>query len=251
MQGQDQIYRQPQAYAVDFMFDARVAAVFPDMIRRSVPGYEAMLPMLGTLAARYARSGGRVYDLGCSLGAVSLAVRRQLPGTEGQIIGLDNSPEMIAQAKTLLAQLGDEGWPVRLAVADVRDHAFAEADVVILNFLLQFIAPGERTALLARLYAALRPGGALILSEKTMLAEAETHALVTELHHDFKRANGYSELEISGKRTALERVLIPETEAEHVERLQALGFGPVVRWFQAYQFTSWLALKPEEAHHDG
>ena len=39
--------------------------------------------------------------------------------------------------------------------------------------------------------------------------------LLVDLHHEHKRRNHYSALEISRKRAALENVLIPETVAAH------------------------------------
>ena len=47
----DQVFRDPQQQIVDFVFDEKVAAAFTDMIRRSVPGYEVVVPMTGLLAA--------------------------------------------------------------------------------------------------------------------------------------------------------------------------------------------------------
>ena len=119
----------------------------------------------------------------------------------------------------------------------------ANASVVVLNFTLQFIPVGERLALIERIYAGLKPGGILILSEKIAFAEPERQHFHVELHHDFKRANGYSDLEISQKRTALEKVLIPETLACHQQRLRAAGFHFVDLWFQCLNFVSMVAIK--------
>ena len=106
----------------------------------------------------------------------------------------------------------------------------------------QFIEPQKRLALLTRIAEATCEGGALILSEKIAFDDQE-QALQTELHHDFKRANGYSDLEISQKRSAIENVLIPETESVHRERLMQAGFSQVIRWYQCFNFVSYLAIK--------
>ena len=81
----------------DFVFDDRVVSVFPDMINRSVPGYSMVVPMIGLLARRYARDGSSLYDLGCSLGAVSLAMRSAVRARGASIIAVDNSIDMIRQ----------------------------------------------------------------------------------------------------------------------------------------------------------
>ena len=71
---QDRLFAKSRAETIGFRFDENVVRVFPDMISRSVPGYELVVPMIGMLARRYALPGSKIYDLGCSLGAVSLAM---------------------------------------------------------------------------------------------------------------------------------------------------------------------------------
>jgi tRNA (cmo5U34)-methyltransferase len=83
----------------------------------------------------------------------------------------------------------------------------------------------------------------LILSEKIKFADTAEQTLLTDLHLAFKRANGYSELEISQKRSALENVLIPDTLETHQARLQQAGFAQSLQWFQGMNFISLLAVK--------
>ena len=219
----DAIYAAPLQEMIAFQFDERVVAVFPDMIQRSVPGYGLLISTIGILAARYAQPKSHCYDLGCSLGAVTLAMRQRITQPECDIIAVDNSPAMIERGRELLARDSASTVPVTMLCADLQDVTIANASVVVLNFTLQFIPLNERLALLQRIYAGLKPGGILILSEKIAFAEPEQQQFHVELHHDSKRANGYSDLEISQKRTALENVLIPESLADHQQRLHAAG----------------------------
>ena len=224
-----------------FCFDARVAAVFPDMIRRSVPGYELIVQSLPWLAARVVQPHSNVYDLGCSLGASSHAVRHGLDHAPGcRIIAVDNSAAMLARAQEWLAGFR-AATPIELQCADVLEVAIENASLVILNFTLQFIPQNQRLELLQRIRAGMRPGGVLLLSEKIAIEDEPLAHLITELHHDFKRAQGYSELEIAQKRQALDNVLIPETLAVHRERLQAAGFAASQTWLQHTRFVSLLA----------
>jgi tRNA (cmo5U34)-methyltransferase len=239
----DAIYAAPLSEIIDFQFDERVVEVFPDMIQRSVPGYGMLISAIGILAARYAQPGTHCYDLGCSLGAVSLAMRQRIRQPDCDIIAVDNSAAMIDRAGELLARDTVATVPVRLVCADLQQVVIENASVVVLNFTLQFIPPAQRLALIERIYQGLRPGGILILSEKIAFAEAGRQQLHTELHHDFKRANGYSDLEISQKRTALEKVMIPETLDCHQQRLQAAGFAFSDLWFQCFNFASLVAIK--------
>jgi tRNA (cmo5U34)-methyltransferase len=239
----DAIYAAPLAEMIDFQFDERVVAVFPDMIQRSVPGYGMMISSIGILAARYAQAGSHCYDLGCSLGAVSLAMRQRICQSDCDIIAVDNSPAMIERGRDLLARDITSTVPVTMLCADLQEVTIANASVVVLNFTLQFIPLDERLALIQRIYAGLKPGGILILSEKIAFADPSRQQFHIELHHDFKRANGYSDLEISQKRTALEKVMIPETLACHQQRLQAAGFAFTELWFQCFNFASLVAIK--------
>jgi len=239
----DAIYAAPLRNIIDFQFDERVVAVFPDMIQRSVPGYGLIISNVGILAAKYARAGSHCYDLGCSLGAASLAMRRRITAPDCDIISVDNSPAMIERARELLALDTLSTIPVTLICTDLQDVAIENASVVVLNFTLQFIPPEQRPALIQRIHAGLRPDGILILSEKIAFSEPWRQHFHEELHHDFKRANGYSDLEISQKRSALEKVMIPETLACHQERLQAAGFSSSELWFQCFNFVSLVAMK--------
>lgn len=225
-----------------FRFDEAVARVFPDMIRRSVPGYTTIIPLIGVISARFAQPGSNCYDLGCSLGAATLAMRHAIGQRDCRIIAVDNSAAMIERCHHYIA-LDDGATPVSLYQEDILDTPVENASVVVLNFTLQFIAPEQRLGLLRRLHAGMRPGGALILSEKLRLEDGDDNELLDSLHLDFKRAQGYSELEISRKRSALEQVLVPESLDSHMKRLEEAGFDRVLPWYQCFNFASLLAIK--------
>lgn len=239
----DRLYASALAEIVDFQFDEAVAGVFPDMIQRSVPGYATVISMIGTLSATYARSHSRCYDLGCSVGAATLAMRRSVSAEECRIVAVDNAEAMVSRCRRNLAADDTVNTPVDLVCADIRDIAIDQASIVVLNYTLQFITPEERDTIVAHIHAGLQPGGVLVLAEKIRFADPDIDRTMTELHHAFKRANGYSELEISQKRTALENVLIPETLDVHMERLSHAGFSRPQVWFQCLNFMALLAVK--------
>lgn len=239
MTAEDRVYRGARRHIVDFAFDATVASVFPDMIRRSVPGYETVVPLAGLLAARAlqgAEPPRRAYDLGCSLGASSLALQSRLDDAPCEIVAVDNAPAMIERARERVTDPR-----IRFACADIRSYPLLSCRAVLLNYVLQFLPPEDRPALLERIRAALEPGGVLILSEKIRFDDAEMQREFEAAHLDFKRANGYSELEISQKRTALENVMIVDTEAAHRERLLQAGFRQVRKWYQCLNWASFEA----------
>lgn len=238
----DKLYASPLDKVSHFQFDEAVARVFPDMIRRSVPGYTHLIPMLGLVTEQYAQNGSVCYDLGCSLGASTLAMRHGLKNRDCTLIGIDNSASMIERCRHYI-ELDNDTTPVELVCADILDIQFQPCSVVTLNFTLQFIAEAQRELLLTRIAQALKPGGVLILSEKIALpAEAGPHPL-EQLHWLFKKANGYSDLEISQKRSALDNVLVPDTLDTHHQRLKNAGFSASYLWYQCFNFVSLLALK--------
>jgi tRNA (cmo5U34)-methyltransferase len=236
----DELFAGEASPAGDFLFDDAVAAVFPDMIRRSVPGYPAIINMIQLLAGRYAQPDTALIDLGCSTGASTVALALGCKEQACRIIGVDNAPAMLARARS---QLAGRFPRIEWQCADVREVPLVDASVVVLNFTLQFLPPGDRLALLLRIRQCLVPGGVLILSEKIAAGDRVGDQLLVEMHHAFKRANGYSEMEISRKRTALEKVLIPETVATHRQRLQDAGFVRADLWFQCFNFVSLVASR--------
>ncbi|WP_174236832.1 carboxy-S-adenosyl-L-methionine synthase CmoA [Stutzerimonas nosocomialis] len=241
----DHLFAKPLPHVPDFVFNEDVVRVFPDMIKRSVPGYPTIVENIGVLAAQFAQPDSCLYDLGCSLGAVTQALRRHVKADNCRVIAVDNSAAMTTRCNEYLhAQdsMFQELLPVSVIEADILTLAFEPASLVALNFTLQFIPPEQRPALLARIRQALLPGGALILSEKLRFEDEQEHALLTDLHIAFKRANGYSELEIAQKRSAIENVMKPDSLETHRQRLLDAGFSKVVPWFQCLNFASLIAL---------
>ena len=226
----------------EFRFDEKVAQVFPDMIRRSVPGYGHVIGSSGLIAKRYAQSNTVIYDLGCSLGATTLAIADQVTAPGCRIVAVDNSKAMLAQAQSCLSGRLIDPLPIEWVHGDISTMTFEPCSVVTLNFTLQFIEQDKREQLLSEIHRALCPGGALILAEKIVQEDLKSQDTLNTLHLDFKRANGYSELEISSKRQAIENVLIPETANTHVNRLTRAGFTEVTEFFQCLNFKAWVAI---------
>jgi tRNA (cmo5U34)-methyltransferase len=238
----DEIYADNQADPGSFEFNESVADVFPDMLKRSIPGYAASIQAIGTLAARYVIAGSRCYDLGCSLGAATLAIRRNLTQPDCRIVAVDLAPAMIRKCRELLAAEPD-GAEVSIVEADIRKVDISNASMVVMNYTLQFLPATERSAMIQSIYEGMLPGGIFVLSEKVSDTDVTTEQVLVDLHHEFKRRNSYSDLEIARKRTALENVLIPETEADHKARLREAGFEHIGVWLRYFNFISIVAIK--------
>ncbi|MEZ6043208.1 MAG: carboxy-S-adenosyl-L-methionine synthase CmoA [Planctomycetaceae bacterium] len=249
----DDIYLLPMNQVGSFVFDEHVVNVFPDMIARSVPGYASILSMIEQLASRFVTMNSHVYDLGCSLGAATLLIRRQ--AKEGCVIhAVDSSAAMIDRLQQILKRQDTDKSGLCEVVAqnaDIRSTPIVNASFVVLNLTLQFIVPEERADIIQRIHDGMLPGGALLISEKICFDDPAQQLLMTELHHDFKRSHGYSDLEIAQKRTAIENRLIPESLQTHVDRLSAAGFSIVAPWFQCFNFASILAVKTTDSRDAG
>ena len=239
----DDLYAEKTAASGSFEFDEAVAGVFPDMLRRSIPGYAATIRAIGALASRFVQPGTRCYDLGCSLGAATMAIRNNVSVPDCEIIAVDNSPAMIDRFRGRLTAEDRSDPVVTLLSDDIQDVPISQASLVVLNYTLQFLEPVARGDMINRIASGMVPGGVLVLSEKVVHEDETIDELLVDLHHDFKRRNHYSDLEISRKRAAIENVLIPDTVAEHFARLETAGFSHKGVWLRHFNFVSIVACK--------
>ncbi len=244
----DQIYMKPKSGDAAFSFNDEVVSVFDDMISRSVPHYQENLPELVAMACHGAIDHTSIYDLGCSIGAVLFPLSEALRERPLRIVGVDNSPAMIAKlAEKIEASTLASFKRIEFECLNLQEVRCDNASVIMLNYTLQFVPFDQREGLLEKLYEALVPGGILLLSEKVIHPDESLNQWYIDRHHAFKKSNGYSELEISQKRQALEDVLVAESLQVHTERLTSIGFNPVDTWDRRFNFASIYARKPLSA----
>ena len=238
----DRIFTEPDAGASDFRFGTRTAAVFDDMVGRSVPYYEEFQRMTCELAADFAAPGTTLYDLGCATGT-TLQALDQVVAADVRFVGVDNSEEMLAKARTKLTPLAD-GRVLKLVNADLNSGPVIEdGSVAILLLTLQFVRPLFRERVIRRICAGLRPNGCLILVEKILSRHSLLNRQFIKYYYELKRRRGYSEVEIAQKREALENVLVPYRHEENMEMLQRIGFTQVEEFFRWYNFCGVVAVK--------
>lgn len=237
--GKDRVFSSRLSEIRPFEFNQTVANVFEDMISRSVPGYGLLLRMIGLYASVFVQPDSRVYDLGCSLGEASLVIAGQSETVNCQIVAVDNSAAMIAKCRQRQPLPHNIEWRCQ----DIRQTGITNASLVVLNLTLQFLPPEERFDLLQRIFEGLNSGGALVLSEKVVFTNEAENERMVELYQGFKKSMGYSDLEISQKRNALEKVLIPDSDSYHLQRLEDVGFDEIYQCFRSFNFVSFLAIK--------
>lgn len=237
----DRVFAEPQP-TTDFTFDSRTAGVFDDMVGRSVPFYDEIQRMTTELAADFAVPGTNLYDLGCATGT-TLAALEPVVDPRVRFVGIDNSAQMLDKARTKLEALPSQRER-SLVVGDLHDELHIEnASVVILTLTLQFVRPLHRERVIQSIGDGMNPQGALILVEKLTENDTLFNRLFIKYYYDMKRRHGYSDLEISQKREALENVLIPYHLEENEALVRRCGFTKFQVWFRWYNFCGMIAVK--------
>lgn len=242
MTSKDRIFAEKTDRAHDFQFDGKVAGVFDDMVSRSVPFYDEIQRMTCELSADFAMPDTAVVDLGCSTGTTLLRLDPMLDPAVA-MVGIDNSQPMLDQAQTKLADV-IKRRKVALQLADIEAIPPIEnASVVLMVLTLQFVRPLHREKIARKMYDGLNRGGVLIIVEKLLSADSTLNRLFIEHYYDYKRQQGYSDVEITQKREALENVLIPYRMEENVDLLKGAGFTHVEDFFRWYNFSGIIAVK--------
>ena len=242
MKTKDKIFEDPLYNIVDFDFDDKVANVFEDMLKRSIPGYSAIIAAVGMLTKIYSKPNSNYYDLGSSLGASALAMRRNITHPNCKVIAIDNSAAMVKRSRDIIG-MDKSPTPIEIYCDDIRNIQIENATVVVLNYTLQFISPINRDKIIQNIFNGMNEGGILILSEKIIFEDRKLAERQIERYHNYKRLNGYSDIEISKKKDALENVLVPDSIETHKKRLQNAGFKTADVWHQAFNFISIVAEK--------
>lgn len=239
---EDQVFADPHMQVGDFQFDATVAAAFDDMVSRSVPYYDEMQRMVCELATDFAEPDTRLYDIGCST-ATTLVLLDRTVQPNVHFVGIDNSQQMLDKARAKIG-LYAPTRPVELVCQNIHEGLRIEnASVVLMLLTLQFVRPLYRERVVQQIARGMRANGALILIEKLVVHDTRLNRLYIEHYYDYKRRKGYSDVEITKKREALENVLVPYRFDENRELLLNNGFGTVEEFFRWYNFCGIVAIR--------
>ncbi len=241
----DNIFHEKIEEISDFKFNQEVADVFDDMVKRSVPNYEEVHKIILDLCRR-AYQSGHIYDFGCSTATTLQSIGEYFRSNQLEMplmTGIDNSSPMVKKAKNKVKSHGLT-QNIHIEHADILTYEpHEEAGMIIMNYTMQFLPLESRQELLEKIYRSLKPGGIFVLSEKVICHDESIDDLIVELYYDFKRRNGYSEMEISQKREALEDVMRPIKPAEQIQMLSKAGFDKTEMIFRWYNFSCYLGIK--------
>ncbi|MCP3944597.1 MAG: carboxy-S-adenosyl-L-methionine synthase CmoA [Desulfobacteraceae bacterium] len=238
----DRVFAEKKNRIEPFAFNREVTAVFDDMLTRSVPLYKESIQRQAQMALEFFQVGTRIYDLGCSHGNLGILILDQFKKSPFAMVGVDSSRPMIDKYHTRLPRV-ENFQKIDLVCGQLEDIPIENASVVLINLTLQFLDVKKRSRLIKKIYQGLLPGGVLLVTEKTVHRALPVNDLEQDFYRRFKRENGYSELEISQKRDALEKVLIPESMEVHKQRFIDAGFSSIEIWLKWFNFASMIAIK--------
>lgn len=235
----DRLFSETILKTGEFSFDENVARVFDDMISRSIPLYADVQRSIPVLASMLDHEPIRVFDLGCSTGTSLIHLARTIQNRELELIGVDNSQAMLDKCDEKLQslKLTDQ---IQTHLSDITTFDFQDASIVLMNYTLQFVSKESRPTILEKLFRSIRPGGFLLVSEKVIHEQPAMDDALVDLYFEFKRRQGYSDLEISRKRDALENVLVPMTIDQNMQLFSDAGFTRVellLKWFNFATFV--------------
>jgi len=221
-------------------FDSQVTEVFDDMLKRSIPGFDAMREMTTSIAAKFAISETYILDLGCSKGG-AIAKLIEVLDESYKFRGIEISEPMRLEAQE---RFKDSKSRVEIIDMDLRiDFPKDPASVVLSVLTLQFIPIEYRQKIVKQVYDCLIPGGAFILVEKVLGSDAVINEMLVKEYYDLKGKNGYTEEQINTKRRSLEGILVPVTSKWNEEILVKSGFQSVDSFWRNLNFVGWVAIK--------
>jgi len=204
--------------------NASVAQSFNQHVREQLPWYDLVTGAVAHIARHYIPQGGLVYDIGASTGNIGKSLEAALIQRQAKLVPIEPSAEMCAQY--------DGPGKDRLVQMDACRYHFEPFDVAICYLVMMFMPVHERPGFIAKLKAALKPGGAIVIVDK---CEAETGYQATVLWR----------LTLAGKVAAgvsPEHIIAKELSLGGVQRpLDPTILGEnVAEWFRFGEFAGWI-----------
>jgi len=239
----DKLFKTNKNMSGQFQFDKKTANVFDDMLHRSVPFYAETQKMIVELAKTFVQNKSNVYDLGCSTGNTLSGLAKSIKSKNIKFIGMDYSDAMLKKARAGLKK-NKLLKRCSLVKSDLnKSFEIKNASVIIMNLTLQFVRPVYRDTVISKIHKGLKKDGCFILIEKILSPSPVLNKAFIKLYYDYKKRMGYSKLEISKKREALENVLVPYRYNENIELLKRNGFKTIDEFFRWYNFSGIIAIK--------
>lgn len=228
-------------------FGSGTAARFDDHVGKSIPGYQDGHTLVEELSDFFVGGGGRVIEVGCSTATLVSRLARRHEGAPVEFLGVDVVAEMVDIARERCA----EQQNLNIEIVDAARVDYTDACFVVMYYTMQFIPTYLRTALMERMCREMRPGGAIVMFEKTRLPNGPLQDICNQVYETFKLARGFNADEILSKTRSLRGILEPFTSAENAAMLRQAGFGDPHVLYRHLAFEGMLAVKPVVPGTDG
>jgi tRNA (cmo5U34)-methyltransferase len=213
---------------------------FTEHMRKSIPLYDEGHDLVCRYSDYFVSAGSIVYDLGTATGELARKLAGWHAGKDKvRIIGIDNMPMMIEHCQARHASQAN----LEFVYGDLVTHDFKQASLFTSYYVVQFIHPHVRQALIDRIFERLHWGGGLLMFEKVRAPDARFQDYASQIYADYKLEQGYDEKEIVAKTRSLKGVLEPFSSKANVEMLERAGFKDVMTIQKWTCFEGFLAIK--------
>lgn len=179
--------------------NASVADGFERHVREQLPWYDLATGAVAHVARHYISENGLIYDIGASTGNISMALSDTAKARSARIINIEQSAEMCERFKGF----GE------LVQADALEYEYEPFDVAICFLTVMFMPVKDRVAFLHGLSKNIKPGGALIVFDKTEVGVGYISTVMHRLTIAGKVATGCDPKEIIEKELSLSGVQRP------------------------------------------
>lgn len=219
-------------------FDKNVVKSFDSHVVNSVPFYKISHEMVIRLSEFFLKKKSTMYDLGSSTGKLLNEIQKKNKSKDLDLIGLDNSKEMVK-----IANKRNKKKNLKFKYLNLKDQRFKKCDMITALYTIQFLEPKYRQKLFDKIYKSLNWGGAFVLFEKIRGNDARFQDILTFLYFDFKAENGLKPSEILNKEMSLRSVMEPYTIKANMDFLRRAGFKDIMPISQYLCFKGFLAIK--------
>lgn len=222
-------------------FSKDVAKNFNEHVKKSIPQYKKGHELILQVSDFFLSGDSTCYELGTSTGTLTFQMAVRHPLTK--FIGIEKEWDMVKEAESNRAIQYPHLKNLEFDCDDIIDYSFAESDMIISYYTLQFIKPKNRPKVFKKIYDSLNKGGAFILFEKVLSPTAEFQSITNSLYFDFKKEKGYTSEQIINKSRSLKGHLTAFTSEENRELLNEAGFSKIETIQKYLSFEGLLAIK--------
>lgn len=219
-------------YSKKFSFDN--VENFDDHISTQIRDYDRLGASILAIADSFVLDGKRVYDIGCSTGALIRQLSETYPDRKAEFVGIDINYNF--------ARLFEDTDRVKFNKADItKGYEFSDASLILSLFTLQFLPPVDRAKVLDSVAGSLDTGYGFIVAEKTYPDSAFAYKVLEGASTEHKR-EFYTAEEILADERSLRDIMRP-TEAGVLEADLRERFDSVNTIWAYYNFKAYLCIK--------